>query len=128
LNQHLLHLGEGPSRVSDDVGMPVALKVRHQLALPHDPKLLIENMLFADLDCVFSSFGGAYYVNPNASPFGRFSCPDLPSRNAKGKRPWNEKSPDFLGGQPGLVIADQSMQSRPSNQTMRLVKWFRPEA
>jgi len=33
------------------------LKLRHQLALTHDPKLLIKDVLFADLNCVFGGFG-----------------------------------------------------------------------
>ena len=50
LNEHLLHLGERPSRVSDHIRMAVAGELRHQLALPRDTKLLVENMLFAYLD------------------------------------------------------------------------------
>jgi hypothetical protein len=58
-SQRLLHLGEESPRVSGEVGKVVALELRNQVALSRDPKLLIDNVHFADL---FRGFGGAGHV------------------------------------------------------------------
>jgi hypothetical protein len=48
--------------LGEHVKVAFALNFCHQLAVTADPELLVEDVLFADVDCVFDGFGRAYHA------------------------------------------------------------------
>jgi hypothetical protein len=60
--ERLLHLGQNPKCNSNHVGVTVAFEFRDQLTLADNSQFLVENMLSADLKCIFRSFGGAIHI------------------------------------------------------------------
>jgi hypothetical protein len=76
LNQMLLRLGimglhpskrpfhfvEHPYRVGDQIRITIALMSRDRMSLTLNPKALVENLLFPDLDSLFGRCGSAGHV------------------------------------------------------------------
>jgi hypothetical protein len=60
--EYLLHLSESPACICERVGVAIAFELGDQLTLPRDPKLLIKDVPFPDLDSVLSGFRRAHHI------------------------------------------------------------------
>jgi hypothetical protein len=59
LSQGLFHLAQNSNRIGNQIGRAIALELRDQRSLALNLQTLLENVLFADLDC---RFGGCSRV------------------------------------------------------------------
>jgi hypothetical protein len=51
----LFHLAQNSNRISNQIVRTITIQPRDQRSLALNPQALVENVLFADLDCRFAS-------------------------------------------------------------------------